>query len=30
MTITRLVLLVMVAFIVVFAIRVFASRITRK
>jgi hypothetical protein len=30
MTITRLVLLVMAAFIVVFAIRVFASGITKK
>jgi len=30
MTITRLVLLVMAAFIVVFVIRVFASRITKK
>ena len=30
MTITRLVLLVMAAFMVVFAIRVFASGITRK
>jgi hypothetical protein len=30
MTLTRLVLLVMAAFIVVFAIRVFASGITKK